>query len=91
MKLTEMFDRLIAEKVYAYRYADDGYLRTAYVPLEYDRLVFEYVDTDKQCDENYICEPYGTALTLEDLTADDWEFTENVYKMPDWKQVGEGE
>ena len=85
MKLMETIDRLIAEEVYAYRYADDGYLRTAYVHDRYDRLVCEYADSDKQCDENYMCEPYGTAPTLEDLTADDWEFTENVYKMPDWR------
>lgn len=85
MKLMEMIDRLIAEEVYAYRYADDNYLRTAYIYDRYDRLVCEYVDSDKQCDEDYMCEPYGTAPTLEDLAADDWEFTDNVYGMPDWR------
>lgn len=88
MKLTETIDRLIAEGVYAYRYADDNYLRTAYVHDRYDRLVCEYVDSDKQCDENYMCEPYGTTPTLEDLTADDWELTEDVYRMPDWRPEG---
>ena len=87
MKLIEMIDRLIAEEVYAYRYADDNYLRTAYIYDRYDRLVCEYVDTDEQCDADYALEPYGTVPTVEDLMALDWEFIENVYELPDWKPV----
>ena len=85
----EMIDRLITDGEYAYRYDSKGNLRTAYIHSRYDRLVCEYVDTDKQYDENYMCESYGTAPTLEDLTADDWEFTDDVYGMPDWRAADE--
>ena len=87
MKLMEMIDRLIADKLYAYRYDSRGNLRTAYIHSRYDRLVCEYVDTDEQCDADYALEPYGTVPTVEDLTALDWEFIENVYELPDWKPV----
>ena len=81
----EMIDRLIADGVYAYRYDSRGNLRTAYIHSRYDRLVCEYVDSDEQCDADYALEPYGTAPTLEDLNADDWEFTDDVYGMPKWR------
>lgn len=89
MKLAEMIDRLIAERSYAYRYDLKGYLRTAYIHDRYDRLVCEYVDTDEQCDANYSLEPYGAVPTVDDLTACDWEFTDDVYGMPDRIQTEE--
>ena len=87
MKLTEMIDRLIADGVYAYRYDSRGNLRTVYIHSRYDRLVCEYVDSDEQYDADYTFEPYGAVPTVEDLTALDWEFTDDVYSMPDWKPV----